>query len=96
MARGYSELIVRYKWLVVLLTLLAVGAMGYGAQFLSFTNDYRVFFSKDNPQLTAFENLQDTYSKHDNVMMVLVPDDGDVFTEKTLRAVSARPDRSAT
>lgn len=88
MARGYSELIVRYKWLVVLLALLSVGAMGYGAQFLSFTNDYRVFFSKDNPQLTAFENLQDTYSKNDNVMMVLVPEDGNVFTGRTLKAIT--------
>lgn len=88
MARGYSELIVRYKWLVVMLTLLVVGAMGYGAQFLSFTNDYRVFFSKDNPQLTAFESLQDTYSKNDNVMMVLVPRDGNVFTGKTLKAIT--------
>jgi hypothetical protein len=88
MARGYTESIIRYRWIVVLLTLIAVGAMGYGAQFLTFKNDYRVFFSKENPQLLAFENLQDTYSRNDNVMMVLVPDDGDVFTEKTLRAVT--------
>jgi uncharacterized protein len=55
---------------------------------LTFTNDYRVFFSKENPQLLAFENLQDTYSKNDNIMMVLVPKDGNVFTEKTLKAVT--------
>jgi uncharacterized protein len=88
MIKGYSEAIMRFKWLVVLVSILAVMAMGYGGQFLNFTNDYRVFFSKENPQLLAFENLQDTYSKNDNVMMVLVPKDGNVFTEKTLRAVT--------
>ncbi len=88
MAKGYSDLIIRFKWLVVLLSVLAVLAMSYGAQFLTFTNDYRVFFSKENPQLLAFENLQDTYSKNDNIMMVLVPKDGNVFTEKTLKAVT--------
>jgi len=71
-------------------------AMGYGTQFLTFTNDYRVFFSKENPQLLAFENLQDTYSKNDNVMMVLVPEDGEIFTEKTLKAVIWLTDQGLT
>ena len=94
MAREYSQFILRFKWLIVLVALVTVGAMGYGAQFLSFTNDYRVFFSKENPQLLAFENLQDTYSKNDNVMMVLVPEDGNVFTEETLRAVTWLTDQA--
>ncbi len=94
MTRAYALFILRFKWLIVLASLLAVAAMGYGAQFLTFTNDYRVFFSKENPQLLAFENLQDTYSKNDNVMMVLVPDDGNVFTEKTLKAVTWLTDRA--
>ena len=87
MARPYAEWIFRYRWLVVAATLLVIGVMASGGRFLSFTNDYRVFFSDENPQLLAFENLQDTYSRNDNVMMVLVPDDGDVFTERTLRAI---------
>jgi uncharacterized protein len=88
MAKGYSEFIIRYKWLVVFFSVLMVSAMAYGALYLTFTNDYRVFFSKENPQLLAFENLQNTYAKSDNVMMVLVPEDGNVFTEKTLKAVT--------
>ena len=88
MVKTYAEIILRFKWLVVLLTVLLIAAMGFGAQFLSFTNDYRVFFSKENPQLVAFENLQDTYSKNDNVMMVLVPEGGDVFTEQNLKAIT--------
>jgi len=87
MTTNYAEGVIRYKWLVILLSVLLVMAMGYGTLFLTFTNDYRVFFSKENPQLLAFENLQDTYSKNDNVMMVLVPEDGEIFTEKTLKAV---------
>jgi predicted RND superfamily exporter protein len=88
MVKNYAEGIIRFRWLVVLLSILVVMALGYGVQYLSFTNDYRVFFSKENPQLLAFENLQDTYSKNDNVMLVLVPEDGGVFTEKTLKAIT--------
>lgn len=87
MVKRYAVGIIRNKWLVILVSILCVVAMGYGAQFLKFTNDYRVFFGEENPQLLAFENLQDTYSKNDNVMMVLAPEDGNVFTENTLRAV---------
>ncbi len=88
MIKGYSAAILRFKWLVVIASVLAVLMMASGSRFLSFTNDYRVFFSKENPQLLAFENLQDTYSKNDNVMMVLVPEDGNVFTPETLKAVT--------
>jgi len=88
MAKSYAEFIIRHKGLTVLLNIVAIAAMGYGAQFLTFTNDYRVFFGEDNPQLLAFEDLQDTYSKDDNVMFLLVPRSGDVFSNDTLQAVA--------
>ncbi len=88
MVKNYAEWIIRFKWLVILISLIVVAAIGSGARLLTFTNDYRAFFSKENPQLLAFESLQDTYAKNDNVMMVLVPDDGNVFTEQTLRAIA--------
>jgi hypothetical protein len=60
---------------------------GLGAQKLVFKNDYRVFFSEENPQLTAFEAMQNTYAKSDNVSFVVVPKDGNVFTAKHLAAI---------
>ena len=35
----------------------------------------------------AFDKLQDVYTKNDNVLIVLKPKDGDVFTNETLAAV---------
>ena len=58
-----------------------------GARFLGFATDYRVFFSKDNPQLVAFETLQNTYTKNDNVMFAVEPKDGNVFTRETLAII---------
>ncbi len=94
MAKNYAEFIIRHKGLTVLLAIVAIGAMGFGAQFLTFTNDYRVFFGEDNPQLVAFEDLQDTYSKDDNVMFLLVPRSGEVFSNETLEAVAWVTDRA--
>ncbi|HUV20775.1 MAG TPA: MMPL family transporter [Gammaproteobacteria bacterium] len=94
MAAGYAEFVLRHRWATLALVLIWILGMGVGAQFLTFTNDYRVFFGDDNPQLLAFENLQDTYSRNDNVMFVLVPADGQVFTRRTLAAVAWLTERA--
>ncbi|KRT54916.1 putative exporter protein, RND superfamily [endosymbiont of Ridgeia piscesae] len=75
------------KYLVVLLTLLSLLLLGAGVRQLEFSNDYRMFFSEDNPQLQAFEKLQNTYAKNDNVLFVVTPTDGRVFSRETLAAV---------
>jgi hypothetical protein len=94
MAAGYAEFILRHRWATIVLALAVILGMGSGARYLTFTNDYHVFFSSENPQLLAFENLQDTYSRNDNVLFVLVPADGDVFTRATLGAVAWLTERA--
>jgi len=44
MVELYTHFIIRWRYVVVLLTLATVMAIGYGAQKLSFSNDYRMFF----------------------------------------------------
>ncbi len=94
MAKKFAEFILRHKWTTVILSVLSVFIMASGAQHLTITNDYRVFFGDDNPQLVAFENLQDTYARNDNVMYLLVPKDGKVFTRETLSAVAWLTERA--
>ena len=49
MVELYTQIIIRWRYLVVLLTLAAVVLIGAGARNLSFSNDYRMFFGPDNP-----------------------------------------------
>ncbi|MCW8854397.1 MAG: MMPL family transporter [Gammaproteobacteria bacterium] len=83
----YTEWILKWRYLVILIAVASVLALATGAKNLAFTNDYRVFFSKDNPQLNAFETLQNTYTKNDNVLFVVAPKDKQVFTAQTLAAI---------
>ena len=76
MGKTYGEWLVRWRYPVLLISVLAVVAAASGIRFLTFKTDYRVFFSSDNPQLRAFEQLQNTYTKSDNVLFVLAPRDG--------------------
>ncbi len=87
MIETYARWIIKWRFFIIALTILMVCGLGSGGQFLSFKNDYRVFFSEDNPELRAFENLQDTYTKNDNLLYMLEPKDGNVFTPETLQAV---------
>lgn len=87
MVVAFSEWVIRWRWWLILVCIAATVAAGSGARFLEFTTDYRVFFSKENPQLQAFEELQDVYSKNDNVLFVIAPKDGKVFTRETLATV---------
>ncbi|MDM8565771.1 MMPL family transporter [Candidatus Halobeggiatoa sp. HSG11] len=86
MIERYSQLVIRWRYFIVLATLALVMLTTLGFP-LRFDTDYRVFFSEENPQLIAFEDLQNTYTKNDNVIFVLAPKDGKVFTNETLAAV---------
>ncbi len=78
---------VRRPFLTILGLVLIVMGATYGASNLTFKSDYRVFFGKENPQLTAFEEMQKTFTKNDGVAFILAPKDGVVFKEETLQAV---------
>ncbi|MFC1886656.1 RND family transporter [Thermodesulfobacteriota bacterium] len=83
----FGHFVVNRRWWIIVATVLIVVAAASGVRFLTFNNDTRVFFSEKNPQLQALEALENTYNKIDNVLFVLAPKNGDVFTRKTLAAV---------
>ncbi|PCI36443.1 MAG: RND transporter [Elusimicrobia bacterium] len=84
----YARAVIKYRWLAIGLSLAVTIAMGTGAQYLGFSTNYRVFFSKYNPQLESFERMQDIYTKADGILFVLVPDDGDALDADTVKAAA--------
>ncbi len=85
----FGHWVLRFRWPIIILSLLLVGLAASGGKNLAFSTSYRIFFSADNPQLLAFEALENMYTKNDNVMFVLAPDDGNVFKPSTLAAVES-------
>lgn len=84
MLTPYTRQILQHSWWTVILSVLLVMAAGYGIQFLHFKSDYRMFFSEENPQLLAFDSLNKTYVRDDNLLVVVTPANGDVFTKEIL------------
>ena len=86
-AQFYGWWVLRWRWPIVLAVVLLAAFAVSGGRFLWFETNYRVYFSEDNPQLNAFDELQNTYGKNDNVLFVLAPREGEVFTAPVLAAV---------
>lgn len=93
-ATKYAHWIIRWRWAVIAASILITLGAGFGGQFLSFSTDYRVYFSKENPQLQAFESLQRVFNKEDNIALVLQPDNGDVFQADMLAAIRNLTEKS--
>ncbi len=82
-----GNLVTHHPWWIICITLLLVAAAGSGLQHIELNNNYRIFFGKDNPQLLAFDAIQNTYSKSDNLMFVVEPANENIFTKKNLQAI---------
>lgn len=75
--------------IVIVLTLIAVIAAGSGTEKLGFSNDYRDFFPKDDPNLLAFEALQDNFLRTNNVFIGVEATSGDMFTPEALNKLTS-------
>ncbi len=83
----FARKIIRWRWAMIALSLLMVVAAASGARFLTMSTDYRAWFSKENPQLQAYEELQKVYTQDDNIYFIIKPATGTVFEQKFLASV---------
>lgn len=82
-ARG----ITRYPWICLVISLGVLGGTLVGAPGIVFDDNYRAFFSEDNPHLQALDALEGTYAKEEVILFVLAPKDGTVFSHEALGAI---------
>lgn len=87
MFRRYLACVLNHPWIAMVLVAGVAGLLISGGSRVSFNSDYRIFFQKDNPDLVAFEQLERTFSKEDNVFFVVSPERGGIFTREALAAI---------
>ncbi|CAH7424650.1 Predicted exporter of the RND superfamily [Vibrio chagasii] len=71
--------------LLVVFSIIILSALG--AKNLYFRGDYNIFFEGTNKQLMAFDEIQTTFAKTDNLAIVVAPEGGNVFTPETLTLI---------
>ncbi len=87
MERRFAEQVIRFRWFIIVATFIACAGLGYGAQFLSISSEPRDNFGPENPQLKAFEDLEETFSRVENLFFAIAPKEGDIFTRETLAVI---------
>lgn len=80
--------IAQRKWLVSLLVVMLL-VISFGASKLTFTSDFRTYFGPENPQLLAFESMEKTFSKQENVYFYIHAKNGDLFSNQGLHLIES-------
>lgn len=93
-AASFADWVIRWRWLILVASVVLTVLAASGGRFLKMNNDYKVFFSQDNPQLQEFEQVQRTYTKVDNILFAVVPPGDDAFSANTMAAVEELTSRS--
>ena len=79
----YTSAVLDRRWPVVAVAGLGMLALAVGVNFIGVTNDHRVLFDEHNPQLLAYEALEETYTESDTALIAVAPG-ASVFTRETL------------
>ena len=83
----YFDFIQRHPWLILALSTLFIVATSAGVTRLSFTSDLRAYFSDQNPQLQAFEDMEHRFSKQDSLLFLVSSETQDLFSPTGLELV---------
>ncbi len=83
----YIAFTLRYRWLVLALSVAVMLVLAAGLRFISISNDWRDMLDEDNPQLVAFDALEDTYTATNAAVIAVAPREGSVFTRESLIAI---------
>ncbi len=84
---SYRSLVVKKPWMLLLISIIFTIFCGLGLKGLSQNPDNRIFFSKGDPNLIALETLEKTYTKNDNIFILVAPKEGDVFSPSNLAII---------
>ena len=86
-ALALADFAISKPWLTIGLALMVAAIAASGLPGIQLANNYRVFFSSDNPELVAFEHFQETYTKNDNILFYVEPKDNEVFSPQVAEAI---------
>ena len=85
----FADFVVNNRTKMALASLMMAFIVFAGIPNLKLDTDGRVFMAADNPDKIRLDNFEQEFAKDDNLAIVIVPEDGEVFTPRTLGAIGA-------
>src|SRR5262245_26718359 len=85
--RRYSEWIIRHRWLIMALTLLATGTLAFHIKNLQVVIDPNTILPHAHPFVSATDQVEKVFGSKYMVIMGITPREGDAFTPQMLAKV---------
>ena len=85
----FADFVVTNRIKVAIVTMLLAFGVFAGIPNLKLDTDGRVFMADDNPDKIVLDKFEQEFAKDDNLAIIIVPADGEVFTPRTLGAIGA-------
>ena len=86
--------LIQKRWGLAFISFVLLAFVAIGCKDLYLESSYRIFFDQSDPFLEAFDQIEDTYSREDNLIFVVAPDNQQVFSQQTLALVLALTEKS--
>lgn len=81
---GIGPWVVKNRLWIILITLCYVLIPGYGLKSLYFESEYRNFIGDRFPSVIDMNFIEETFNRQENILFVIAPGNGDVFTRENL------------
>ena len=85
----FADFVVNNRIKAAIVTMLMAFAIFAGIPNLKLDTDGRVFMAADNPDKILLDKFEQEFAKDDNLAIIVVPKDGEVFKPETLGAIGA-------
>jgi uncharacterized protein len=79
--------VVRFRWLIVVITILYVAIPASGLRHLYIDSEFRNFIGESLPSVIDMKYIESIFNRQDNVFLAIAPNDGDVFSKKNIATV---------
>lgn len=93
MSRTFALYLMRFRFAFALVSLLAIAVAAVGITNIGFNGDFKVMFAEDNPDLVRLDNIEQTYVQSDQMLVLIKPASGDVFSRPSLVLVEELTER---
>ncbi len=85
-AEKYSEWVYKYRWLIILLSIIITALIGIGALKLRLNTSYRVWFNEGNQEVLDYDEFRNTFAQDDS-LIVIFKQENTVFNNDTIAII---------
>ena len=91
-----ARFVIQHPVLVIIVSLAMVALAASGFRHITYVNDPRVMFTDEHEGLQELEDLEQTFTRDDNLVFIVHPDNNNIFTRENLTLLSELTDAAWT